>query len=978
VPIWPAKSHRGSSVRGSWLRSSITILVWGWLVAGWCQPAYAASAPEITAADVALVIHRGGDTLSDGRSVQRRAAWVEGEVTYQLARPARAGEEIVLLDFAAFMRDEPVELDEVAFDTYVPRGKFHPARTELIGPGAGVSAVRREHDDQWIALGLVAGATQVTLRYTVDVPHRYWPLGCVRQRCSLSGAIAPLPSAPATGGRHLPNGRVVTPVKWTVTSATLARAAEVRPHGGRARRPAEVVVVGGDATHLTHYPGVLWGPRWYRTEKIHRGVTMTVLHTRPRPSGQVPHETFVQLRRDAPGHVLALGLEVIDVLAAARRAPRVGTTVTVVQGPLRSEVAQAHPDLIMLSDEALEILPAQRLFKFHEGAIARALLDDLVERAFRGRHDASTDLWLPGMVSFSLVGVWQQARELRDEFASDILRNFTFVPAVDRFLYTQQASFSQTYFRGVEDAPSLRNHPRWFSHELPTGRRLHEKLVDTLRPAALETFYRSITAFPKDDPVEAASLAYGHDLAWFFDQWLGVYPSVDYAVADVTSEATSTGYHHRITIARQGTVGVIEPVQVYVVDRDGKEHFLGWNGQLATDAEDLAEEPAVGRHVFELDTGAKLREVRLDPRSRLVQTPQPPHENVDPRFNDRTPPAFRFIYTGAGFSIAASEVINASTVPARLNAISGFASFEGSLRRDLRRTGHLLVSRDRETNVAVGAGANFWFGAKVNNQRRRGRVRLFGTGSWLNDRSIDPRGGVRLIESIAIIDDTRRFAWWPERGRRLTAGINARQIVRVDSGPSDTVTNLTASAGWVQLWRIAHDHVLATSVGAEAILPLTGTREFRSLTRAGGIGGLSGYVADEVFGQALAIMQAEYRHVYVGDLHLNAAHLGYLRAIAGTLFTGVASVAGCESYRGWFSSDSYYAHVGYALGAHLSIFGVTPQLFRVEVSVPMVRRTGVRCLDETLPDYLAEVQGLDDATRLLPPLNVNVTFQQTF
>jgi hypothetical protein len=43
-----------------------------------------------------------------------------------------------------------------------------------------------------------------------------------------------------------------------------------------------------------------------------------------------------------------------------------------------------------------------------------------------------------------------------------------------------------------------------------------------------------------------------------------------------------------------------------------------------------------------------------------------------------------------------------------------------------------------------------------------------------------------------------------------------------------------------------------------------------------------------------------------------------------------------------------------------------------------VRRRGTRCLGEVFPDYLADVQGLDDATRLLPPFNVNVTFQQTF
>ena len=235
-----------------------------------------------------------------------------------------------------------------------------------------------------------------------------------------------------------------------------------------------------------------------------------------------------------------------------------------------------------------------------------------------------------------------------------------------------------------------------------------------------------------------------------------------------------------------------------------------------------------------------------------------------------------------------------------------------------------------------------------------------------------------MVETISLIDDTRRFSWWPESGRWLSASLGVRQVLRVDDGPADTVNDLIPGASWIHLWRVAHDHVIATSVAASMVFPITGTEEFRSLTRAGGIGGLSGYAADEIFGKGTALIQAEYRHVYVNDLHFNVLHLGYLRSIAGTLMTGVASVSSCDDLSGWFGEDSWYAHVGYALNAHFFVFGVTPQLFRVEASVPLVRRRGVQCLGRTMPDYLAEVQGLRDATQLLPPFNINVVFQQTF
>jgi hypothetical protein len=944
-------------------------------VAFHARPALAApsSAPiSIEAARVSLRIHPGGSELDDGTPVPRRSAWVVGRATYRLDRPAKAGDRVVLLDFSAFLQKDPVkELDEIAYATYVAGGPFDAGST-TVTQTEGVQSLQRRGPRRDLVIEPHVGAIEFTLEYSVDVPHRYWPFGCVRRRCSLSGAVAPLPSTKARGGRWLPAGRVVTPVRWTVERAELETSEADDPPRG------EVVVVGGEPDRARHYPSVFWGPPWHRTEAIHRGVRVTVLHEKPRAWNQVPHETFVQLRRDVPGHVLQIGRQIVDVLRSVDLPPQVDTHVMVVQGPLRSQVAEAHPDLVMLSDQALEILPAARFMKFHEEAIARALLDDLVERSFRGRHDASTDLWLPGMVSFSLLGVWHHARALRDEFAPDILRNFTFVPAVDRFLYTQQASFSQAYFRGVEDAPPLRNHPRWFSNELPTGRRIHGKLTDTLGPERLDELYRAITSDPDTDPVRAASLAYGHTLGWFFDQWLGPYPSVDYAISGVKSTPDGSSFRHEVTIERLGQAPVVEPVQVYVLERGGKAHHLVWNGQLDPKAERLEDEPTRGTHTFVVQGDQRIRTVWIDPRSRLVQTPQPPHDNVDPRFNDREPPAFRFLYTGVGLSIAASEFVNANTPSARFNAVTGFAAFASSLRRDLRRTGYLQVSRDRETNIALGAGANFWFGRKVNQQSRRARVRLGATGSWLNDRSLDPRGGVRLVETLSLIDDTRRFSWWPESGRWLSASLGVRQVLRVDDGPSDTVHDLIPAASWIHLWRVAHDHVIATSVAASLVVPLTGTEEFRSLTRAGGIGGLSGYSADEIFGKGTALLQAEYRHVYLNDLHLNVLHLGYLRSIAGTLMTGVASVSSCDDLSGWLSEDSWYAHVGYALNAHFFVFGVTPQLFRVEASVPLVRRRGVQCLGRTLPDYLAEVQGLENASQLLPPFNINVVFQQTF
>ncbi|MFO0636051.1 MAG: hypothetical protein U0168_24700 [Nannocystaceae bacterium] len=930
---------------------------------------------HVAAVTVELDVTPGGARRPDGERVPVSGAWVRGRARYELERAAVAGERVVLLDFAGSMPREPAGVDEVTLGTDVD-GPFEPGSLTLRHVDASAT-VAREGPRGDLVVTLAAGATAFTLEYEVVVPHRYWPFGCVRGRCSLSGAVAPLPSAPAHGGAQLPTGgRVVAPVRWQIARAELTAPTRAM---GRASRPLEIVVVGDDARRIP-YPSVFFGPRWHRTAQWHAGVRVEVLTPWRRPSAQVPDDHRIEYRTDIAGVVLRTATELLDLLDELDQPVALERTITVVQGPLRASVAESHPGVVLVSDEAFELFPVERFRRFHDNAIARGLADALVAPRFVDHQAPSTALWLSGAAGYAVLQLWRARKDARDEFAHDILSRLTFVPAVDRFLYTQQASFSAAYFRGVEDEMPVRNHPLWFSHRLPTGRRLHEKLGDLLGPAGLDTFYRTLFEHPSRDPVRVAEHAWHRRLDWFFSQWLGPYPAVDYAIVDVDSRAAARGgWDHRIVVRKLSKQPVIEPVQLLVTERGGKRHFLVWNGELAEgtgEGRTLADEPTAGTHTFTVHTAAKLASVRLDPRNRTLQTPQP-RANVDPLFDDRHPASFRFLYTGVGLSIAASEFVSARTATARFNAIAGFATFESSLRRDLRRTGHVTIARDRETDISLGAGTNLWFGRKVNRQRRRARVRLHETVSLLNGRSLDPRGGLRVIETVGLIDDTRGFAWWPERGRWLSATIAARHTLRSRDDPDDR-HDLVFDAAWIHLWRLRKDHVLATSLFAEVVNPLRGRSEFRALARVGGIGGLSGYGADEAFGKAVMLAQAEYRHVYINDLHLNLAHLAWLRSLGGVLSAGAATASSCDRFAGWFGGKSWYATVGYALMGYFSILGVTPQLVKLEVAVPLVRYRGERCMGETLPDYLGQVQGVPDATRLLPPVSLNLTFQHTF
>ncbi len=949
------------------------------------------SAQSVRTVAVKLQIFRGGDTLPSGHRLRRSRGAVRGEAVYELARPARSGDTLHLLNFAETLQEAPAELDTIALSTYLD-GPFDRGHLEVLGSDGALS-ITRSPDDKVLEVVLAPGSTEFAIRYEVTVPHRYWPFGCARRRCSLSGAVAPLPAEEANGGRYLPaGGWVITPARWRIDDVRFAAVPTWRPgqvptaEETKSLKGQEIVIAAVPLSDrgLLSYPSVFWGPRWRRTRKVHNGVKIEFLHTLWRPAEHYPDERRIQLYRDVPGHIIDALVDVLDVAAASHIEPPADSAMIIVQGPLRSTLAEAHPSALLISDQILQIFPIKRFLEFHAEVVARGGFDLLTHASFAGRHDASVDLWLQGALSMALLDLWRAHRAHRDEFASDLLGRLAFIPSVDNFLYAGQAEFTAAYFRGSEDTFPVRNHP-WFAfNALPTGRRIHEKLRDLFTPSALAAFYQALTERPGDDPVAAAESAYGRTLGWFFDQWLGPYPEVDYRVAAVTSRRIDAGWAHRITIARDSDVPLIEPVQVLVTDRSGESHYLVWNGEarakragqgIATDS--LDGEPSAGSHTFDLETTERLVAVTIDPRNRLNETARPPNDNVDPLFNNRRPAAARFLYTGFGLNLAVSEFISATSSGARLGAVSGFAFFEASRRRDMRASGHLLVYRDRETAVGLGGGANIWLGRKKNRKRRVARLRVFSNIELLTGQGLDARGGLRISEVLAYIHDTRRFSLWPDRGHRLHALLAASQVLRVDGQDDDHRYAITAEAGWVQLWPLAHRHVLASRLEASAMLPLSSEPEFRSLLRGGGIGELGAYGGNEIFGRLLAKAQLEYRHTFYDNLDLNLLHLAWLRGIGGTLFTGAATVSHCDDYGGLFGRESWYGQVGYGVTAFLRVLGVTPQFFRVDLTVPLVRRRTL-CLGEMLPDLLAEQQGLENPQVLLPPVSVNVTFLQPF
>lgn len=171
---------------------------------------------RVDAVDVDLVIYPRS-VEAGGAAAHRQRARVEGRAVYRLERPSLRARELVLLDFASHLREEPESLDEVTMDGYAD-GPWVGARTEIVAArvdGRALAVRRSPRGD--VRFELPAGAEEIEIEYELIVPRRLWPFGCARGRCSLSGAIAPLPSAAARGGDSLgPDARVVRAARWSV------------------------------------------------------------------------------------------------------------------------------------------------------------------------------------------------------------------------------------------------------------------------------------------------------------------------------------------------------------------------------------------------------------------------------------------------------------------------------------------------------------------------------------------------------------------------------------------------------------------------------------------------------------------------------------------------------------------------------------------------------------------------------------------
>jgi hypothetical protein len=770
-------------------------------------------------------------------------------------------------------------------------------------PKAGPGTLLKVTPVRPIAAG--AGAV-VDVDLSVRIPERYGPFGCVHSLCTLVGGFYPMlpPQDDGENGVPLLDAPPARADFRLTVGVTRVSDVVVNGHLHAVEKGGRVTVELSDVRAAALMVG---RPRWRAVEAEHRGQKIVYLTSDVKgipPGNQVlPYQPT-----DRTWRVVEAVKEALDLLAELGEPMAPGHTLTVVQGKERMELAVPLPGMILVSEQIFDIFPLSRFLKFHEFQLVRALYDNWIDERVAARERADDIGWSPDVTASFLVDLYTIRSYRKEEFARQILSWAAFIPAIDRILYAPQVQFAGAYFYTLEDPDPLRDGLREFDNNLPRGKTVYSKLRDLVGEKGMDQVARRQIA---GEPLrQAAEAVHGETLDWFWKQWLGPYPYVDYRFVSVTSHKNAEGVLVTALVEKRGAQAPVEPVEVMAKDKKGRRVVDKWDGQG-------------DRHTYSFQLSAPLDVIEIDPRGRLVQ--RLPGDNNDLRFDDRQPPRWKFIYNNFGGLVRFFPTLGIDL------------SLDFTLARilDIKNSTRFYIYHTDATQIGVSAGYSRLFGRKITEARLSSAV-----STSLSVARIDPsfgqavgRGehpGTTIGLGVGWGYSDRLFAWEPRK--ELAFDASAAFVLTV-LDDAQVLWQGTVSGSAQYLLPLADGHGLAMVLsGALTAGDLSIARQMLS---AGGAGGLRGYAPDELLGRARLVTRVEYRHVFVHDLDVNILHSLYLRGIGGAFFAEAAMVTACDSYR--VDSSSFAYDVGYTLRVFADWFGVSQTTFNIDVAVPLYR-----------------------------------------
>ena len=829
----------------------------------------------------------------------------------------------------------PEDMDQRNAHWIYPRA-FSPGRLDVVSLRLGEREIpirsftfpeieRAGLDDQQRVLAVIplseplAPGARATLEITfrTDVPRRFGRLGRARGILTLAGGFYPQVAALEPAGWRLHGPQVdqhwrvqleLPPRHHAVLNGELL-VSEATP------RPIECEP--GRAPYLT-----LVVSRRFNRHRVRVGeVTVELLSRRTRYRAPEPERGFRDplapadagdsTNWDYEGRLLATAEATLTVLEELNLAPPPGSVVRLVETPLRLEMASPTPGAALISDRVYRITPLEQFHRLHDQQVARAVgwvaLESHVER--EGLEDRGWVLDFLAQAVADAHATWRQGG--RGPGLRRLLRIGAFIPDIDRLLYAPLIEFRHLFLRPFRDEDPVRDEPWRLANSWPRGAVLHDKLVDLVGADEVQELLRR---YQGDDRSlrQLASIQAGEDMGWFFEQWMGPYPSVNYRLADVSSEELPNGRHrHRITVERQGE-SIREPVVLRIVERGGRTHEVRWDGRGS-------------RGEVTTETEEPLSRVELDPHRRLVEDSAVSGES--PRLDNVSPVRWRPpVFNGLLLYLSATES-------------NWYALVDFSLRRqyDPRNAIRLRLEYDPR-----GIDGDLFY------QRGLGRMLDPDSTAWylsvglsglrtMSDFDEGRADATAFGVTVAASHDTRWYRYDPMEGWGLRLAVTGFASVTDDGDWGWSVSGSTRVAGH---WTPRVGHSFTGFAGGGIVLGEPLVEQLQSISDRMM---LRAFEADETLGRARLYLGVEYRWTVIHDLDINLFHLARLRAIFLALFAAAGTVSHRDELGGMFTAERFFSEVGGGLRILLDLGGFLPYILAVDLAYPITPRERLRC-----------------------------------
>jgi hypothetical protein len=613
------------------------------------------------------------------------------------------------------------------------------------------------------------------------------------------------------------------------------------------------------------------------------------------------------------------------------RAPEcpISRRIVLVDIPAWDRMVHFGPGPVLVSDRLYRLLPVDDGLFFHDLALVRVVAPTLVFSALAGespeyRFVAADTIGVYFSDRYSLT-IHDKRRTVRE-----IINWASMFPAVDALLYAPQIPFKEVYFKPIEEPDPLRDEPWYYTNHYPRGKRLAGKLEDLVGREKVGEAVAQILNGNVSFKEGVTSVIPG-DAAFFFDQWYGTYPKVNYRIGNVNEIPLPDGrIEHRFEVVREGAV-IREPVTILVTDDDGNSHEMVCDNDRR-------------KETLSWISNAGVDDIIIDPKGRLVETPE---LTLDHPLSDNSnklplrPPMFTRL-----------------VVWADVTSKEPYIELGFWLRRKYDTTNVINLDLDYTPST---------YGALLSYYRFFGKKRTLNARTWgiapslsvvrynavdnLTLKISDSARAAATMGSIGLTlgRNTKIYSYDPITGSSFSIGCRYA-TGRAEEGDIRHVGKISVNGG--KIFAPGIHHTLALYGGATAVF---GEPVAANLTSLSDRAMLRGFDSDETYGRLGLYGVLEYRHTLVNASTIRAPIFSWFDRFQGALFIagGTISQPQEELTKGLFTRDRIFTEVGYGLRIHLLFLGIQQYIIAVDVAVPITptnRRRGVLQSDGTIEE----------------------------